>query len=66
MEKQARAMCVLPETDEMSGNALMIIADHMDNEGCTIDPLTMKDLKLTILIRSRVAKYVYWRGGFGT
>ena len=62
MEKQARAMCVHPETTEMSGNALMIIADHMDDEGCTIDPLILKDLKLAILIRSRVVKYMYGGG----
>lgn len=71
MEKQALAAGVLlPSSSEctktfMSVNTLIIIADYMENEQCTMDPLALKDLKLTIHIRTRVAKSVFGGGDSG-
>lgn len=60
MEKQG-----VPEGCTMSVNTLMIIADRMHEENCTIDPLALRDLKLSIRIRSRVAKSVFGGGDSG-
>lgn len=60
MEKQG-----IPEGCTMSVNTLMIIADQMQEERRTVDPLALKDLKLSIRIRSRVAKSLFGGGDSG-
>ncbi len=52
MEKQARAFGILSENNKIFVKHLTIVADHMDNEGCTVDALALTDLKLTIRIRT--------------
>lgn len=67
MEKQARAFgaCMLPDKTKMSVNTLLTVADRMNCEGRATDPLALRDLKLTIRIRSRVAKSVFGGGDSG-
>jgi hypothetical protein len=65
MENQARAFGILSGNSKIFVQHLMIVADHMDNEGCTVDPLALTDLKLTIRIRTRVAKSVFGGGDSG-
>ena len=67
MEKQARVVGAGIASDEsiMSVNTLMNIADQMDSEGRTIDPMALKDLKLAIRVRSRVAKSLFGGGDSG-
>ncbi|KAG7370956.1 hypothetical protein IV203_019526 [Nitzschia inconspicua] len=57
MEKQG-----VPEGSTMSVNTIMAIADKMYEEGRVVDPMALKDLKLAIRVRNRVARSVY-RGG---
>ncbi len=67
MEKQARAFgaSILPEKTKMSVSMLLTVADRMNGDGSAVDPLALKDLKLTIRIRSRVAKSVFGGGDTG-
>jgi hypothetical protein len=67
MEKQAHAFgaSLLPDKTKMSVSTLLTIADRMHCDGHTMDPLALKDLKLMIRIRSRVANSVFGGGDPG-
>ncbi len=65
MAKQARDGGVLPDDNhKLSSDTLMNIAEQMDSEGRTMDPLALRDLRLTIRMRSHAAK-LYGGGDSG-
>ena len=65
MAKQARDGGVLPDDNhKLSSDTLMNIAEQMDSEGRTMDSLALRDLRLTIRMRSHAAK-LYGGGDSG-
>ena len=66
MEKQAEVLGLgnLLDSTNLSVNTLMTIADGMHDDGRTMGPLALRDLKMSIQIRFRVAKSVFGGGGF--
>ena len=65
MKKQATARGVITAESELSVNTLVTIVDEMHDAGHTMDPLALRDLKMSIRIRSRVAKSVFGGGDSG-
>ncbi|CAJ1934009.1 unnamed protein product [Cylindrotheca closterium] len=51
--------------NRMTVNSLMAAADWMEENNFTVDPAILKDLKLSIRVRSRVARAIFGGGDSG-